>query len=85
MTTIILILVGLFIIWWLKGMRDSFLLKDDLVNILVNEFELTRTEAINLVDRNKRRIFDLLEENPSPMFIATVIYQTSEYKRNFNH
>jgi len=83
MTTIILILVGLFIIWWLKGMRESFLLKDELVTILVNDYGLTRTEAINLVDRNKRRIFDLMQENPSPMFIATVIYQTSEYTRNF--
>ena len=83
MTTIILILVGLFIIWWLKGMRESFLLKDELVTILVNDYGLTRTEAINLVDQNKRRIFDLMQQNPSPMFIATVIYQTSEYTRNF--
>lgn len=64
-------------------MRESFLLKDELVTILVNDYGLTRTEAINLVDRNKRRIFDLMQENPSPMFIATVIYQTSEYTRNF--
>ncbi|MCC5915613.1 MAG: hypothetical protein JJU46_14655 [Balneolaceae bacterium] len=74
MTTIILLIVAGIAIWWIKGMRDSFVLKDRLVNILVGEYGLSRSEAISLIDQNQRRIFELNEENTPLNQIASDIY-----------
>jgi hypothetical protein len=74
MTTIILLAIAGIAIWWIKGMRDAFVLKDRLVNILVSEYELSRSEAISLIDLNQRRIFELNEDNTPDKQIASEIY-----------
>lgn len=74
MTTIILLVIAGIAIWWIKGMRDAFVLKDRLVNILVSEYGLSRSEAISLIDLNQRKIFELNEDNTPHKQIASEIY-----------
>lgn len=71
---ILLICVFLFALWWFKGSRDAFILKDKLVYILVNKYGLDRAEAIILIDRNMRYIFELDQLKTPPSEIADRLY-----------
>ncbi|WP_440999873.1 hypothetical protein [Fodinibius sp. SL11] len=73
-TTIILGLIALFIIWWFKGAREAYVIKDKVIFILTNKYDLNRVEAIALFDRNQRFVVDLHKNNTDPEKIAEKLY-----------
>ncbi|MDR8391371.1 hypothetical protein NC796_09495 [Aliifodinibius sp. S!AR15-10] len=77
-TTLIIlaVIIGLFVIWWVKGMREAYVLKDKVIFILVSKYGLNRTEAKLLFDQNQRFVVDLHEMNTSPSEIAQKLYNT---------
>lgn len=72
--TIILIVSALFVIWFIKGVRESYVLKDKLIYILVSKYGLSRQEAIMLIDDNHHFVFEMDRLKLSPIEIASRLY-----------
>ena len=68
--------VVIFILWWFKGARDAYQLKDKLVLILVNKYGFNRTKGITVIDINQRFIYKLHQENVPPEEIAKKLYHS---------